>query len=310
MSESDSTANESVAEPNAVDQSAVALDNPAREPAEELVPEVPEIPEAVTSPSRSLANAVPASSSSTVASASSRRVAVYLAPDKTPEPVNDYDESIYEMTTVRAKAYQSLLTTKSRKLTEGGPMLTKELRQKQEVEKRAKVGKIVQQCEVRIRFPDQTQLLSTFNTTETIGDVMTFVRFSLVDPMIPFYFFITPPRRVLADPSKTLVDDLGFGSREILYFAWDMAKLKAQLGEGYEPPKQPLRPEVLNEALDVSKMPTFESEQKEHEDEDTKKVKSKTLGGTGEAGRTLGGGPVSSGSKLTKPPAWMKLGRK
>ncbi|KAK9361866.1 hypothetical protein V1504DRAFT_450513 [Lipomyces starkeyi] len=303
MSESDSTANASVAEPNVVAQSAVAADNPAREPAEELVPEVPE---AVTSPSRSLANVVPASSSSTAASAGSRSVAVYLPPDKTPEPVNDYDESIYEMTTVRAKAYQSLLTTKSRKLTEGGPMLTKELRQKQETEKRAKVGK----CEVRIRFPDQTQLLSTFNTTETIGDVMTFVRFSLVDPMIPFYFFITPPRRVLADPSKTLVDDLGFGSREILYFAWDMAKLKAQLGEGYEPPRQPLRPEVLKEALDVSKMPTFESEQKEHEDEDTKKVKSKTLGGTGEAGRTLGGGPVSSGSKLTKPPAWMKLGRK
>ncbi|KAK9312970.1 hypothetical protein V1522DRAFT_405455 [Lipomyces starkeyi] len=303
MSESDSTANKSVAEPNVVAQSAVASDNPAREPAEELVPEVPE---AVTSPSRSLANVVPASSSSTAASAGSRSVAVYLPPDKTPEPVNDYDESIYEMTTVRAKAYQSLLTTKSRRLTEGGPMLTKELRQKQEAEKRAKVGK----CEVRIRFPDQTQLLSTFNTTETIGDVMTFVRFSLVDPMIPFYFFITPPRRVLADPSKTLVDDLGFGSREILYFAWDMAKLKAQLGEGYEPPRQPLRPEILKEALDVSKMPTFESEQKEHEDEDTKKVKSKTLGGTGEAGRTLGGGPVSSGSKLTKPPAWMKLGRK
>ncbi|KAK9376760.1 uncharacterized protein V1513DRAFT_438051 [Lipomyces chichibuensis] len=300
MSEPDSTANESVAEPNDLAQSPLASDNPAREPAEELVPG------AVTSPSGRLANAVPLSSSSTAAAAGSRSVAVYLAPDMTPEPVNDYDESIYEMTTVRAKAYQSLLTTKSRKLTEGGPMLTKELRQKQEAEKRAKVGK----CEVRIRFPDQTQLLSTFNATETIGDVMTFVRFSLVDPMIPFYFFITPPRRVLADPSKTLVDDLGFGAREILYFAWDMAKLYAQLGEGYEPPKQPLRPEVLKGALDVSKMPTFESEQKEHDDGDTKKVKSKTLGGTGEAGRTLGGGPVSSGSKLTKPPAWMKLGRK
>ncbi|KAK9386776.1 hypothetical protein V1515DRAFT_603865 [Lipomyces mesembrius] len=299
MSESDFTANE-MAEPNADAQSPLASDNRARESTKESVPE------AVASPSSSLANAVPVSSSSTAGAAGSRSVAVYLAPDKTPEPANDYDESIYEMTTVRAKAYQSLLTTKSRKLTEGGPMITKELRQKQEAEKRAKVGK----CEVRIRFPDQTQLLSTFNATETIGDVMTFVRFSLVDPMIPFYFFITPPRRVLADPSKTLVDDLGFGSREILYFAWDMAKLKAQLGEGYEPPKQPLRPEVLKEALDVSKMPTFESEQEEHEDEDTKKVKSKTLGGTGEAGRTLGGGPVSSGSKLTKPPAWMKLGRK
>ncbi|KAK9431991.1 hypothetical protein V1505DRAFT_324722 [Lipomyces doorenjongii] len=300
MSEFDSTANESVAEPIADAQSQLVSHNQAREPAEELVPD------AVASPSRTLANAALVSSSSTAGAAGSRSVAVYLAPDKTPEPINDYDESIYEMTTVRAKAYQSLLTTKSRKLTEGGPMLTKELRQKQEAEKRAKVGK----CEVRIRFPDQTQLLSTFNTTETIGDVMTFVRFSLVDPMIPFYFFITPPRRVLADPSKILVDDLGFGSREILYFAWDMAKLTAQLGEGYEPPKQPLRPEVLKEALDVSKMSTFESEQKEHDDEDTKKVKSKTLGGTGEAGRTLGGGPVSSGSKLTKPPAWMKLGRK
>ncbi|KAK9239987.1 hypothetical protein V1525DRAFT_417114 [Lipomyces kononenkoae] len=275
MSELNSTANEPVAEPP-VPQT----ETPASDKESEPVPDV--------------------------AISDSRSVEVYLPPNETPKPVNDDDESIYEMTTVRVKAYQSLLTSKSRKLAEGRPMLTKELLRQQEAERKAKIEK----CELRIRFPDQTQLLSTFNATETLGDVMTFVRFSLVDPMIPFYFFVTPPRRVLADPSKTLVNDLGFGSREILYFAWDMQKIQAQLGEGYEPPTQPLRPEVLKEAMDISRMRTFESEQRQREDEDSTSIKSKTLGGTGEAGRTLGGGPVPSGSRLIKPPAWMKLGRK
>ncbi|KAK9245350.1 hypothetical protein V1506DRAFT_459323 [Lipomyces tetrasporus] len=304
MSHSDSTANEHETEVNAVASSSTASDNNASEAADASVPEPG------TSQSSSLANAARVSSSATTSAPGDRNVAVYLPPQKTPEPVNDYDESIYEMTTVRAKAYQSLLTTKSRKLTEGGPILTKELRRKQEAEKRTKIEK----CEVRIRFPDQTQLLSTFKATETIGDIMTFVRFALVDPMIPFYLFITPPRRVLADPSKTLVDDLGFGSREILYFVWDLTKIMEQLGEGYEPPKKPLREEVLKDALDVSKMRTFESEQKEDDNEDATKGKSRTLGGTGDAGRTLGGSqngsPVPGSSKLTKPPAWMKLGRK
>ncbi|KAK9371049.1 hypothetical protein V1509DRAFT_615629 [Lipomyces kononenkoae] len=286
MSELNSIANESVGEP-AVEQISDRMSDAA-------------MPE-----SSSNTNSEPASSSTTPFAAGPRSVEVYLPPNDTPEPVNDDDESLYEMTTGRVKAYQSLLTSKSRKLTEGGPMLTKELRQKQEAERKAKIGK----CELRIRFPDQTQLLSTFNATETIGDVMTFVRFSLVDPMIPFYFFITPPRRIIADPSKTLVNDLGFGSREILYFAWDMSSIQAQYGERYEPPKQALRPEVLKDAMDVSKIRTFESEQRQLEDEDSMAVK-KTLGGTGEAGRTLGGGPVSSGSRMIKPPAWMKLGRK
>ncbi|KAK7206723.1 hypothetical protein BZA70DRAFT_112750 [Myxozyma melibiosi] len=207
----------------------------------------------------------------------------------------------------KVAAYQSLLTNKSRKLTDGGPLLTKELRTKQELEKVKKIEKI----EIRIKFPDQTQLMSTFKPNETIDDVMTFVRFSLVDPMIPFYFFITPPRRVLSDPSKKLVDDLKFAAREILYFSWDTQKIAEQLGEGYQVPAQPLRPEVLKAAQDISKLRTFEMEQQlqrdKEEEEAKKKGKAKAPTGTGSGGRTLGGG---SGGKLTKPPAWMKLGKR
>ncbi|KAK9451953.1 uncharacterized protein V1518DRAFT_409991 [Limtongia smithiae] len=233
--------------------------------------------------------------------AEQRQASVYTASALTVDPKTDFDEDIYEMSTGRAQAYQNLLTNKSRKLTEGGPMLTKELRRKQEAESRANILK----CEVRIRFPDQSQLLSTFKATETIGDVMTFVRFSLADPMIPFYFFVTPPRRILRDPRQMLVSDLHFGSREIIYFAWDLEKIEEQLGSGYKLPTQALRPEVLQQAQDISTMKTFESEPKEEEED--KKMKPRTLGGSGPAGRVLGaGGP----SKLTKPPAWMKLGRK
>lgn len=152
--------------------------------------------------------------------------------------------------------------------------------------------------------------MSTFKADETIDDVMTFVRFSLIDPMIPFYFFIIPPRRVLSDPSKKLVDDLKFASREILFFSWDTKKISEQLGEEYNVPEQPLRPEVLKAAQDISTMRTFDMEQelaKEKEEESANKKNKKVPTGTGSAGRTLGGG---SGNKLTKPPAWMKLGKR
>ncbi|KAK9469920.1 hypothetical protein V1512DRAFT_257334 [Lipomyces arxii] len=243
-------------------------------------------------------------SGTTSASTASRAVEIYKPSEKSDNPVPDHDETAFEMTTGHAKIYQSILTAKSRKLTEGGPLLTKELRRKQEAEKRAKI----ERCEVRIRFPDQTQLLSMFKASETIGDIMTFVRFSLVDPMLPFYFFITPPRRELKDASKTLVEDLKFGSREIVYFAWDTKAIAELQGDSFVPPAQPLREEVLKQARDIGTIKTFDSEPPKDEEEEGKGKEKAKLIGTG-SGRTLGGGSAG-GSKLTKAPAWMKLGRK
>ncbi|KAK9462949.1 uncharacterized protein V1516DRAFT_671585 [Lipomyces oligophaga] len=234
-----------------------------------------------------------------------RSATVYKAEsDKIPDAVKQDDEELYEMSAGRAKIYQTMLTKKSRKLTEGGPMISRETRLALEAEKaqqhqaeRQKKG-----IEVRIRFPDQTQLLGKFTGQETVGDVMTFVRFSLVDPMLPFYLFITPPRRELRDESKKLIADLKFAAREIVYFAWDLKCIERDFGKDYVVPNPALRPEVLKEAQDIANLELKAAEEQakqEEKDEIERKQKGKT------SGHLLG-----SSSKLTKPPAWMRLAKK
>ncbi|KAK9453427.1 hypothetical protein V1511DRAFT_489697 [Dipodascopsis uninucleata] len=233
-----------------------------------------------------------------------RKLSVYVpgTESKSGIPNLNEDDSIYEMTASAAKSYQNLLTSKSQRLTEGRPLLTRELRQKQEMAKRMTVKSI----ELRIRFPDQSQLMSTFKPDETIGDVMTFVRFSLVDPMLPFYFFTTHPRKEFRDPSKELVADLAFGSREIIFFTWDMDKIEEVAGKGANAPGKALRDDVLKNAEDIAKLPTYDNTKEKEQASDSDSSGKSAQHKSSSSGRILGSGP----SKLAKPPAWMRLSKK
>ncbi|KAK9478982.1 hypothetical protein V1514DRAFT_42558 [Lipomyces japonicus] len=224
---------------------------------------------------------------------------VYAPGNSTPEAISDYDDSIYEMTANKAKAYHSLLVKKSQRLSDGGPLLTKQLRQKQEDEKRAHIEKV----EIRVRFPDQTQLLGTFKATDTVQDLWLFVQERIVDPMLPFYLFITPPRKVLSDLSQTLVPDLKFNAREMVLFAWDLNELSKRYGSEYPVPKQALKPEILKHAEDLARLRRKELEKKQQEEQDDENERKKAQKKSS-SGHTLGG------SLTAKKPAWFKLNNK
>ncbi|XP_077427928.1 tether containing UBX domain for GLUT4 [Vanacampus margaritifer] len=87
-----------------------------------------------------------------------------------------------------------------RKLLEETPLMTKSLREAQMKEKMDRYPKVV----LRIQFPDRHVLQGFFRPLETVGALMDFVRTHLEDPLLSFYLFITPPKKILDDPAVTL----------------------------------------------------------------------------------------------------------
>lgn len=77
------------------------------------------------------------------------------------------------MTTEQAKGYQAYLSAATKSQSEK-VLMTREMREAAERERTAK--RAFQECHVRIRFPDATQVQGTFNSDETVADIYGFVR--------------------------------------------------------------------------------------------------------------------------------------
>lgn len=94
----------------------------------------------------------------------------------------DLDDSVYNMTTEQAKGYQAHLTAASKALTDR-TLMTKEMRESLAAERAAK--RAFTQCDIRVRFPDGTQIQGTFSAEETVGDLYSFVNEQL-EENVPF----------------------------------------------------------------------------------------------------------------------------
>ena len=86
------------------------------------------------------------------------------------------------MTTEQAKGYQAHLTAASKALADR-TFMTKEMRDSLALEKAAK--RAFTQCDIRVKFPDGTQIQGTFAADETVGDIYNFVREQLQED-VPF----------------------------------------------------------------------------------------------------------------------------
>jgi hypothetical protein len=93
------------------------------------------------------------------------------------------------MTTEQAKGYQAHLSAASKALGDR-TLMTKEMRDAIALEKAAK--RAFTQCDIRVRFPDGTQIQGTFSAEETVGDIYSFVREQL-QQQVPFSLRISPP---------------------------------------------------------------------------------------------------------------------
>lgn len=170
-----------------------------------------------------------------------RDVKVYL-PSTEPRKIENSDDSTYTVSLNHSQAYQSQIT-KAAKLGDG-PLLTKKLRRNMEIEKMKKILDI----QIRIRFPDLTHIQATFKANETVGHVIDFIRSAIAFPDLPFKIFSNPPKAYYSNRDLVLVKDCKFGTRNLIYFEWDLA---SELPKDSFPSSGILKPDYLNTGTSI-----------------------------------------------------------
>lgn len=128
---------------------------------------------------------------------------------------NNEDDTDYELTVEHARLYQNMVAKQAGSL--GGPLITKRMREQQGSKLRPNIKKI-DECFIRIRFPDLTQVEAIFKTNDTIDTVYKIVAKMIKESNEKFGLYQTHPYKKLHRSNLKLVDDLGFGSKTILIF--------------------------------------------------------------------------------------------
>ncbi|XP_067120877.1 tether containing UBX domain for GLUT4 [Centruroides vittatus] len=122
-----------------------------------------------------------------------RNAVLFNLEDNLPEFTYDLPEEFYEVTIEDVKYMFNDLTRKRRELEEK-PLETSTLRERRQQTQLLSYKFSI----IRIYFPDRFVLQGIFLPTETIGDVMKFVRKFLNRENTDFYLYLTPPKRILS----------------------------------------------------------------------------------------------------------------
>jgi tether containing UBX domain for GLUT4 len=154
-----------------------------------------------------------------------------LGPDRRPisvfsPPSNDtpraalapHNEEDFEPTIAHAKLHQSRLQNNS----QNKRLLSDAETERLEAEKAAKLAN-TKEVSIKIRFPDQSTIVSSFSTQETCVQLYAFVTGVIVAEDQPFKLVWTNkgPQTIPRDEKKTLIKDLGFEGRMLINFVWD-----------------------------------------------------------------------------------------
>ncbi|KAM0752974.1 hypothetical protein T439DRAFT_323592 [Meredithblackwellia eburnea MCA 4105] len=176
------------------------------------------------------------------------------------------------------------------------PLLTKALREREEISKSAEREKKWPEIKVRVRFADRSLLEGTLSGKDVLGAVYEMTKAALDEDVRkkPFLLYQTPPKQEFrrADPKfkgKTLLD-LGFAPAAVFYF-----KFEEEADESLNDPtkRPPLLASVLSTGVPLPAPPTFDASQSET---GSSKPSEKKLGFGGSSGKVV--------------PSWMKLGGK
>lgn len=126
--------------------------------------------------------------------------------------VSEESDDFYEFT---AEDYYRILGTKK----EDKYLKTKKIREAEEAARRSRMTKAV----IRVRFPDNYTLESTFHPSETIQSLFDLLSKVVARPDLPFYLYTTPPKKRVKDLSQDFYA-AGFIPGAIVYFAYDDPK--------------------------------------------------------------------------------------
>uniref|UniRef100_A0A5F8A6W2 Tether containing UBX domain for GLUT4 n=1 Tax=Macaca mulatta TaxID=9544 RepID=A0A5F8A6W2_MACMU len=144
-------------------------------------------------------------------------------------PVELPDE-FFELTVDDVRRRLAQLKSERKRLEEA-PLVTKAFREAQIKEKLERYPKVA----LRVLFPDRYVLQGFFRPSETVGDLRDFVRSHLGNPELSFYLFITPPKTVLDDHTRTLFQANLFPAALVHFGAKEPAGECRWLGPVLEP---------------------------------------------------------------------------
>jgi tether containing UBX domain for GLUT4 len=149
-----------------------------------------------------------------------RPISVFSPPsNNTPRAtLAPHNEEDFEPTIAHAKLHQSRLQSNS----QNKRLLSDAETERLETEKAAKLAN-TKEVSIKIRFPDQSTIVSTFSAQETCVQLYAFVTRVIVAEDQPFKLVWTNkgPQPVPRDEKKKLIKDLGFEGRMLLNFVWD-----------------------------------------------------------------------------------------
>lgn len=154
---------------------------------------------------------------------SNRPVSVFRPPSSAGPPPVAHIEADYVPTVEHAHAHQRLLQQESRnkRLPTDAEILAKEQEQKEELAK-------VTNVEIKIRFPDQSSVSSSFSQGDTTSTLYTFVRQCLAPSLMAEPFLLRNPgvrdktSGAVIENQKRLIVDLQFKGRILMVFSWDV----------------------------------------------------------------------------------------
>ncbi|RLM01033.1 hypothetical protein CFD26_108748 [Aspergillus turcosus] len=188
---------------------------------------------------------------------SSRPVTVFSAPSNTtPQAAQmTYNEDDYIPSVDQAQAHQRRLNAASRpvRLPTDAEIAAKAA---EEEEKRAAIREV----DVKVRLPDQSQIVSKFGRQDTGATLYSFVRSCLSEQFASERFILTsfpagPPgsaakriQSIIPDTDQTfLIKDLGMIGRVLVNFSWDASASPAARSSR----ESVLKPELRNKAQEL-----------------------------------------------------------
>ncbi|XP_060842110.1 tether containing UBX domain for GLUT4 [Rhopalosiphum padi] len=117
----------------------------------------------------------------------------------------------------------------SRAQLEDGQLCTSAMRELEKTQIQLNLLHKYKNCIIRIHFPNRLVLQTIFKSTETVLDIINFIRKYLIDESLEFCLFTTPPKTILK-PEETLLE-CGCVPSAMIHFSCNMEtdQLKPEL---------------------------------------------------------------------------------
>ncbi|KAL5243257.1 hypothetical protein ACI65C_010667 [Semiaphis heraclei] len=117
----------------------------------------------------------------------------------------------------------------SRAQLEDGQLCTSAMRELEKTQNQLNLLHKYKKCIIRIHFPNRLVLQSIFKSTETVLDIINFIRKYLINESLDFCLFTTPPKTILK-PEDTLLE-CGCVPSAMIHFSCSMEtdQLKPEL---------------------------------------------------------------------------------